>query len=822
MATILVVGDHPDGRNLLVTLLRPRGHTVLEARDGAEAMGVARTRPPDLVITDLVMPVMDGYELVQELRANPRLATTRVIFCTANFLLDEVRPAAAALGVNQIVPIPVEPESMLTAVDAALAAAPAPAPAPSDEFHQQQLRLVSAKLADKVHELQDAQESLQESEARFRCLTESSPVGVFSLNLAREITYTNPRVLEICGLSEDSATARSWTDLIHPEDRERVLAGWAAAAEVGAQYRGRVRIVPQGGGLRWTDIQAAPVLGAGSQLTYVGTVVDVTEMLEAQQQRDELQARLLTQRAEARFLGLLEAAPDAVICVDRDGQIALVNAQTERLFGYGREELVGQPVEVLVPDALKSAHQARRAEYVAEPRPRPMGRGLDLAARRRDGSTFPAEISLSTIDTDEGFLVIAAVRDSSERRELQAERERLRTLAERDRLQGQLRQSQRLESLGQLAGGVAHDFNNLLSVITNYAAFVADEIAGMSQQEGWQAVRDDVQQIQQAAERAAGLTHQLLAFARREVIELRPLNLNEVVVGVEQLLVRTLGEQVELTTDLAPGLCPVLADPGQIEQVLVNLAVNARDAMPAGGTLTIQTAITLVDADQAASHVGMAPGRYASLKVSDSGAGMSQDVIDRAFEPFFTTKAKGAGTGLGLSTVYGIVTQAGGHVSIHSEPGLGTTFTILLPATGQAAPEDSPPQRAPRGGQGETVLVVEDEAALREVTRRILARNGYQVITAVNGRDAVEVAARHPGGIDVLVTDVVMPQMPGREAAEQIRALYPAVKVLFMSGYTAGALDSQGVLDAEVNLIEKPFTEASLLAKLREVLSVPR
>jgi two-component system cell cycle sensor histidine kinase/response regulator CckA len=299
------------------------------------------------------------------------------------------------------------------------------------------------------------------------------------------------------------------------------------------------------------------------------------------------------------------------------------------------------------------------------------------------------------------------------------------------------------------------------------------------------------------------------------------LDLNDTIADVEQLLKRTLGEQVELATELAPELCPVLADPGQIEQVLVNLAVNARDAMPGGGQLAIKTASTDVDADYAAGRTGLSPGRYVSLKVSDTGTGMPQEVINRAFEPFFSTKTKTGGAGLGLATVYGIITQAGGYVQIYSEPGLGTAVTILLPATSQALTAPAPPdEQAPmRHGGGETVLLVEDEAALREVTQRILTRNGYDVITAANGRDAIEVATRHPGSIELMVTDVVMPQMAGREAAEQIRALYPAAKVLFMSGYTAGALDTGGILEAGVNLIEKPFNGASLLAKLHEIMS---
>jgi len=519
---------------------------------------------------------------------------------------------------------------------------------------------------------------------------------------------------------------------------------------------------------------------------------------------------------------LLEAAPDATVCVDSGGRIVLMNARAERMFGYRREELAGQLAEILVPDAIKAGHPAHRAGYVTDPRPRPMSAGIELAGRRRDGSTFPAEISLSAIDTGEGILVSAAIRDVSERRDLLADRERLKTQAERDRLELQRQQLRGLESLGQLAGGVAHDFNNLLAVILNYATFVSEDVAREPSQVDWQTVRDDAQQIQLAAERAAELTQQLLVFARREVVQPRPLNLNDLIGGLEQLLVRTLGEHVELSTDLGPGLCPVLADPSQIEKVLINLVVNARDAMPVGGRLTIHTANTDIDGIRAGSRVGPSSGRYATLKVSDSGTGMPREVIDRAFEPFFSTKAmgQGSGLGLGLSTVHGIITQAHGYVQIHSEPGIGTAFTILLPATSQAAQEAPPRPQAAEDGNGETVLVVEDEVAVREATRRILARNGYRVITAANGRDAVAVASSYPGGIDLLVTDVIMPEMPGKEAAERIRAVCPSVQVLFMSGYTEGLLSDHGVLEAGINLIEKPFTEKSLLAKLREVIAL--
>jgi two-component system, cell cycle sensor histidine kinase and response regulator CckA len=447
-----------------------------------------------------------------------------------------------------------------------------------------------------------------------------------------------------------------------------------------------------------------------------------------------------------------------------------------------------------------------------------MGAEMQLAGRRRDGTTFPAEVSLSAMSTDDGLLVTAVVRDVTERLEFAAERERLRTQAERDKLERHLHQSQRLESLGQLAGGVAHDFNNLLGVIANYAAFAGEEVARQLPGGRGQAVRDDIGQVQQAAERAAGLTHQLLAFARQEVIQPHVLNINDVVQSVEQLLIRTLGEHIELITDLAEDLSPVLADPGQIEQVLVNLAINARDAMPRGGKLTIQTVNTSID-DTGAGQADLPPGRYAAVKVSDTGTGIPKDVLDRVFEPFFTTKPKGEGTGLGLATVYGIITQAGGHVRIYSEPGLGTIFTALLPVTEQNPAATAPPPAQPQRGRGQTVLVVEDEAAMREVTRRILDRNGYRVVVAASGHDALNLLASQLERIDVLLTDVIMPHMQGKELADKISVLQPAARVVFMSGYTQGLLGEQGVLEPGVHLIEKPFSETTLLTKLHEVLS---
>jgi PAS domain S-box-containing protein len=406
----------------------------------------------------------------------------------------------------------------------------------------------------------------------------------------------------------------------------------------------------------------------------------------------------------------------------------------------------------------------------------------------------------------------AEIQDAEDRFQVGIDIERAEALSDRERLEGQLQQSQRLEILGQLAGGVAHDFNNLLAVIVNYATFVTDELSSGPAPDVAAAARD-VAQIQRAAERAAALTHQLLAFARREVVLPRVLDLNHVVADVEELLSRTIGEDVMLGTDLAADLWHVLMDPGQVEQVLMNLAVNARDAMVDGGALRIDTANVLLDATPSAP-----PGRYVRLRISDTGRGMSAEVLDRVFEPFYTTKAEGMGTGLGLATVYGVVTQAGGTIGIRSKPGAGTTVKIMIPATDETAEPLAAASSGERTHRGGTVLVVEDEAALRAVTERIFASNGYRVIAAADGVEAVALVRAHDGDIQLLVTDVVMPKMLGIEVAERIRQIKPEIEVLYMSGYVQQNLASQSTLKRDVHLIEKPFSAAVLLERAGQIL----
>jgi two-component system, cell cycle sensor histidine kinase and response regulator CckA len=387
-----------------------------------------------------------------------------------------------------------------------------------------------------------------------------------------------------------------------------------------------------------------------------------------------------------------------------------------------------------------------------------------------------------------------------------------RDLTERQQLETQLRVSQKMEGIGRLAGGIAHDFNNLLTAILGYAELMESQL----EDEG---LKSELREIRLAGERAAALTRQLLAFSRKQVLQPRILDLNAVVSEMEKLLRRLIGEDVELTTRLDPALESVKADPGQLEQVLMNLAVNARDAMPEGGTLTIETANTVLDAGFTTAHPGARSGEYAILTVADTGIGMSDEVRSHAFEPFFTTKEHGKGTGLGLATAYGIVKQSDGYITVDSEPGRGTTFRIYFPhAAGAAAASGrgEPSALSPRGT--ETILLVEDESGVRRLSRTILEAQGYIVLEAASGDEALEVARSHAGEIHLVATDVIMPGMSGRVLWDRLRVLLPDPRVLFMSGYTDDAIARHGVLEPGIAFLQKPFTPFSLAQKVREVL----
>jgi PAS domain S-box-containing protein len=466
------------------------------------------------------------------------------------------------------------------------------------------------------------------------------------------------------------------------------------------------------------------------------------------------------------------------------------------MFGYSREELLGNTIELLLPEAKRAAHVEERSEYFKRPHVRPMGIGMELAGRRKDGSEFPVEVSLSFVEIEEGIFGIAFVSDISQRKTLEE----------------QLQHAQKMEAVGRLAGGVAHDFNNMLTVISGYNRMLLDELSAADP------LRSYVEEAISAADRAADLTNQLLTFSRRQIMQPRVVNVNTVIRNSEKMLRRLIGEDIELAFLLKADVGNIKVDPGHLEQAIVNLAVNSRDAMPLGGRLTVETANVHLDESYARSHVGVNPGDFVMIAVSDNGSGMDAKTRQHIFEPFFTTKEKGKGTGLGLATVYGIVKQAGGDIWVYSEVGQGTTFKLYFPRVMEATVEGSAPDSVQTAESGETILLVEDEQAVRDLTFKMLQKLGYRILTAASGAEAIEISRTHPGPISLLLTDVVMPSMSGRQLADVLKPTRPDMKVLFLSGYTEDTIVQHGVLDPTVEFLPKPFSREVLGRKLRDVL----
>ena len=498
--------------------------------------------------------------------------------------------------------------------------------------------------------------------------------------------------------------------------------------------------------------------------------------------------------SEERKTAILASALDAVVTIDDQGRVVEFNPAAERTFGYSASEAGGLDLADLVaPPEAFNGRWIGLARYLAVGDGPVPGRRIELAACRASGAAFPAEVSITAVDGVGPSFFTAFIRDLT-RREADD--------AERRRLEGRVQQTERLESLGQLAGGVAHDFNNLLTVILNYASFIAETDTND------EATRSQAAEIVSSAERAASLTQQLLLFARREPVQRTPIDIGAVVGGIHDLLARAIGEHVHLVVRTADDLPPITGDRGQLEQLLMNLAVNSRDAMPDGGTLTIETAL-----------VREGPDTFVELSVTDTGEGMTPDVASHAFDPFFTTKPVGEGSGLGLATVYGIVTDADGTIDLRSTEGEGTTFTVRIPVTVRPESAAAAPGATAVEGTGETILVVEDQLPVRTIIVAMLTRNGYRVIEAGDATAALILAETE--AFDLLLTDVVMPGRSGRELAEALRDRSPGQPVLYMSGYSGGVFGTQRALDPREALIHKPFNEATLLAAVHTALGAP-
>jgi two-component system, cell cycle sensor histidine kinase and response regulator CckA len=527
--------------------------------------------------------------------------------------------------------------------------------------------------------------------------------------------------------------------------------------------------------------------------------VRLSEQLSATQLCTEIEVAE-RKRAEDRFRVLVETAPQGIIITDHKGRIVDANPQALQLFGYERAELIGQTVEALLPSSLRQGHERERRAFNSNPHARPMGVGMDLRAHRKNGTEFPVEISLVPLVTHSETLVSAVIVD----------------ITERKKMEEQLRGAQRLEAIGRLAGGVAHDFNNLLTVILGCCDALLDELPASHP-----ALRK-VATMRKAGFSAADLTRQLLAFGRKQVLHPRVLEPAEIISDVESMLRRLIGEDVQLLIHIDPEVGPVNADPVQIEQVLINLAANARDAMPKGGRLSIEVSNIDLDEQYRMHHPTATPGPYVMFTVADSGCGMDPSTQARIFDPFFTTKELGKGTGLGLATVYGIVKQSGGHIWVYSESDKGSVFKIYLPRVDRrvrgALPAD--PDGAPRGGN-ETILLVEDSKSLREIAYEYLKSLGYTVLEAGGGAEALQRFSEFGGIVDLLLTDIIMPEMNGRELADEIVRRQPSIKILFTSGYADDTIARHGVLETGVAFIQKPYRPRALAWKVREVLGQP-
>ena len=527
----------------------------------------------------------------------------------------------------------------------------------------------------------------------------------------------------------------------------------------------------------------APIHDRQGQPT--GAVIVFRDIAERKQREDDL----------SRLAAVVESSYDGIFGLTPNGIILTWNLGAERIFGYSAEEAVGQSILFLSPPNLPTESPKLVEKLVVAD----TVQHFESTHAKKDGTHVQVALTLSPIKNSNGEVVgVSGV---------------ARDITESKHLEEMLRKAQKMEAVGLLAGGIAHDFNNLLSVILGYSESLLDS-AHLDPK-----MRSKCEEIKKAGERAASLTRQLLVFSRQQVLEPKVLNLNTVVLETVKMLERLIGEDIELQTNLEPTLGCVKANPGQIEQIIMNLVVNARDAMPEGGRLVIETSNAELDSMYAVLHPPLSAGRYVLLAVEDAGIGMNKETQTRIFEPFFTTKGLGKGTGLGLSTVYGVVKQSGGHIWVYSELGQGSVFKIYLPRVDEAVQQNRPSEFAPELVRGtETVLLVEDEESVRTLTRSLLEEAGYTVIEASNGIDALEVAERYSGLIHLLMTDVVMPGMNGPDLAERLAVTHPNMKALCMSGYTGTFANFSGLVNRGMTLLQKPFTRDTLLQKVREEL----
>ena len=860
---ILIVEDSPTQAAELKWLLEESGYAVTVATDGEQALAAARARQPALILTDIVMPKMNGYTLCKQVKSDSAIGDTPVVLVTSLASPHDILKGLEC-GADNFITKPYESKHLLSRVEHILAdrrLLKRERVQFGAEVHfagrkqfisaeqQQILGLllstyeeavrINQELKTREKELKRSHQSLQ---ALYRLAQELNEAGsekkVLETALQRAMELPGVRAGWIslwdanagfhlagaCGLPPALEFSGAWEgDCLC---RRKLLAGeLSQEAEVlecerlqreGGDTRGLRchasvplrsgdRVVgvlnlagPDEGQFRVSDLKT--LSGVGGQIT---VALQRAQLLEQLERKVEERTAALTEevvqrtraeetlrRSETNYRTLFECANDAILMVEpQQGTILGANSRACEAYGYPKEELIGMSLKQLARDV------PRLEERIARLLQGEAIMNFETVHGTKQGAAIEFLVSASVIEYEGRKVIVAINRD----------------ITERKRLELQLRESQKLEAIGQLAGGVAHDFNNLLGVVNGYCELLLEQLPAADP------LRQKVEAIKRAGESAVAITRQLLAFGRKQMLQPQVLDVNAVVSDMERLLRRLIGEDVEVLVTPGADLGSVKVDPGQLEQFLINLAVNARDAMPQGGKLFIETCNVDLDEAYREQHPMVQPGPYVLLAVSDTGVGMDAETQTRIFEPFFTTKEKG--TGLGLATVYGIIKQSGGFVWVYSEPGQGTTFKIYLPRTAEKAQAISAGASVEEPLRGsETVLLVEDAEPLRLLTREFLERWGYAVIDARDAAEAIEVAERHPGPIHLLLTDVVMPGMRGPELAEHLTSRHAEMKVLYVSGYSREAFNQGFSTKDGTAFLQKPFTRQALALKVRELL----
>jgi PAS domain S-box-containing protein len=640
--------------------------------------------------------------------------------------------------------------------------------------------------------LSQVQWGLEESERRYREIFENAKDAVYVHDLNGRYTLVNPAAEELTGYSRDELLQLSVFDMASPEHIDLICKSLKQKLTDHAPTTYEVEAIKKDGTRVPVEVSSRLIYRDGRPIGVQGSVRDVSERRRAEE---------VVRASEQRFRDLVENANDIIFTCDMHGNITSLNRAGERVTGYTADEALKMNIaQAVSPDDIAKVRHMLSRKRVAD-----VATVYDLELITKSQGRAAVEISSRVIMKDgEAVGVQGIARDITDRKRMEDD---LRVS------QAQLQQSQRLEAVGQLAGGVAHDFNNLLTAIIGYSDFALRKMRANNP------IRRDIEEIKKAANRAATLTRQLLAFSRKQILKPEVLDLDLVVGDMHKMLERLIGEDIDLVTTLGRDIDPVKADRGQLEQIIMNLVVNARDAMPFGGSVTIETADVVFDEAYTSEHVPVKPGKYAMLAVSDTGLGMDANTQLHIFEPFFTTKELGKGTGLGLSTVYGIVKQSGGFIWVYSELNVGTTFKIYLPSlTELHFDQELISIDTAESSETGTVLLVEDDPLVRNVALRALESAGYKVLESGNGHGALAMAHSCEDEIDLLITDVVMPLMGGRELAQELSALHPKTSILFMSGYTDDAVVRHGIMDKDIEYLQKPFTPESLVRRVGEVL----